>query len=119
MVRVLLVDDAGYMRRLVGLLARKGGHEVVGEAETGAQAVELFKKLKPDLVILDVLMPDMDGLETLKKIREIKPDARVLMCSASDQSIHVQKALQEGAFGYIVKPFTEEAIISAINNAVA
>lgn len=119
MVRVLLVDDAGYMRRLVGIMAKKGGHEIVGEAETGVQAVELFKSLKPDLVILDVLMPDMDGLETLKRIREIKPDARVLMCSASEQSIHVQKALQEGAIGYIVKPFTEDVIISAINNAIA
>lgn len=119
MVRILLVDDAGYMRRLVGIMATKGGHEIVGEAETGQSAIDLYQKLHPDLVILDILMPDMNGLETLKKIREIDPKARVLMCTASEQSTHVQEALASGAAGYIVKPFTKEVILTTINKALA
>jgi len=91
MARILLVDDAGYMRRLVGIMATKGGHEIVGEAETGQIAIELYEKVKPDLVIIDILMPDMNGLEALRRIREIDPDARVLMCTASEQSSHVQE----------------------------
>ena len=118
MARILLVDDAGYMRRLIGIMATKGGHEVVGEAETGQTAVELYEKVRPDLVILDILMPDMNGLEALKKIREIDPDARVLMCTASEQSSHVQEALSLGARGYIVKPFTKEIILTTIENAL-
>jgi two-component system chemotaxis response regulator CheY len=106
------------MRRLIGIMATKGGHEVVGEAETGQTAVELYEKVRPDLVILDILMPDMNGLEALKKIREIDPDARVLMCTASEQSSHVQEALSLGARGYIVKPFTKEIILSTIENAL-
>lgn len=119
MARILLVDDAGYMRRLVAIMATKGGHEIVGEAETGQIAIELYEKVKPDLVILDILMPDMNGLEALRRIREIDPDARVLMCTASEQSSHVQEALSLGAKGYIVKPFTKEVILSTIENAFA
>lgn len=118
MARILLVDDAGYMRRLVGIMAKKGGHEIVGEAESGESAIALYQEVKPDLVILDILMPDMNGLQTLLKIREIDPTARVLMCSASEQSDHVEKALLSGAAGYIVKPFKEENILSAIDKAL-
>jgi len=100
-------------------MATKGGHEIVGEAETGQTAIDLYEKVKPDLVILDILMPDMNGLEALKKIREIDPDARVLMCTASEQSSHVQEALSLGAKGYIVKPFTKDVILSTIENAFA
>lgn len=119
MARILLVDDAGYMRRLIGIMAKKGGHEIVGEAETGESAIDLYIQVKPDLVILDILMPDMNGLEALKKIREINPDARILMCTASEQSSHVQEALASGAAGYIVKPFTQETILTTIEKALA
>lgn len=119
MARILLVDDAGYMRRLIGIMAKKGGHEIVGEAETGESAIDLYMQVKPDLVILDILMPDMNGLEALKKIREINPDARILMCTASEQSSHVQEALASGAAGYIVKPFTQETILTTIEKALA
>lgn len=118
MARILLVDDAGYMRRLVGIMAKKGGHEIVGEAETGETAIELYEKIKPDIVILDILMPDMNGLEALRKIKGLDPDARVLMCTASEQSTHVQEALSLGAKGYIVKPFTREVILSTIEKAL-
>ena len=119
MARILLVDDAGYMRRLIGIMAKKGGHEVVGEAETGESAIDLYMQVKPDLVILDILMPDMNGLEALKKIRELNPDARILMCTASEQSSHVQEALASGAAGYIVKPYTQETILTTIEKALA
>ncbi len=116
---LLLVDDAAYMRRLVGIMAKKGGHEVIGEAETGEQAIELFSRLSPDLVILDILMPDMDGLAVLKKIKAMKPEARIIMCTASEQSHHVQEALSSGAKGYIVKPFTQDSLNEKINAALA
>ena len=116
---LLLVDDAAYMRRLVGIMAKKGGHEVIGEAETGEQAIELFSRLSTDLVILDILMPDMDGLAVLKKIKSMKPEARIIMCTASEQSHHVQEALSSGAKGYIVKPFTQDSLNEKINAALA
>lgn len=116
---LLLVDDAAYMRRLVGIMAKKGGHEIVGEAETGQKAIEQYSQLKPDLVILDILMPDMNGLEVLKRIKEIDANARILMCTASEQSGHVQEALNSGAAGYVVKPFTQDALNEKINDALA
>jgi len=115
---LLLVDDAAYMRRLIGIMAKKGGHEVLGEAETGIQAVELYGRLKPDLVILDILMPDINGLEVLRQIKAINADARVLMCTASEQSAHVQDALDNGAAGYVVKPFTQEELNAKISAAL-
>ncbi|HWQ65043.1 MAG TPA: response regulator [Methanospirillum sp.] len=116
---LLLVDDASYMRRLIGIMAKKGGHEIVGEAETGEMAIDLFVRLSPDLVILDILMPDMDGLAVLKRIKELNSDARVIMCTASEQSHHVQEALSSGAQGYIVKPFTQESLNEKINTALS
>jgi len=116
---LLLVDDAGYMRRLVGIMAKKGGHEVIGKADTGQKAIELFTQLKPDLVILDILMPDMNGLEVLKKLKEMDAGARILMCTASEQSSHVQEALNSGAAGYVVKPFTQEVLNGKIADALA
>jgi two-component system chemotaxis response regulator CheY len=119
MSTLLLVDDAAYMRRLIGIMAKKGGHTVIGEAETGELAINLFLRLSPDLVILDILLPDMNGLAVLKKIKELKSDARVIICTASEQSHHVQEALSLGAIGYIVKPFTQDSLNEKINAALA
>ena len=116
---LLIVDDANYMRRLVGIMVKKGGHEVIGEAETGQKAISLYPQLKPGLVILDILMPDRNGLEVLKQIKKINPDARVLMCTASEQSSHVQDALDSGAAGYVVKPFTQDVLNQKITAALA
>jgi two-component system chemotaxis response regulator CheY len=118
MASLLLVDDATYMRRLVGIMAKKGGHEVIGEADSGEKGITLYRDLKPDLVILDILMPDMNGLDVLKKIREINPEARVLMCSASEQTAFVQEAVDSGAAGYIVKPFTQERLNEKITESL-
>ncbi len=119
MGRLLLVDDAAYMRRLVGIMAKKGGHEIVGEAETGAEAIERYKELKPDLVVLDILMPDGSGLEVLKQLKEINPEVRVIMCTASEQSIHVDEALRSGAKGYVVKPFSQADLLEKIDTALS
>jgi two-component system, chemotaxis family, chemotaxis protein CheY len=118
MGRILLVDDAAYMRRLVGIMVKKGGHEIVGESESGSLAIDLYSQVKPDLVILDILMPDMNGIEVLKRLREIDTDARVLMCTASEQSFHVQEAMKLGAAGYIVKPFNQEQLLEKIQTAL-
>ena len=119
MSSLLVVDDASYMRRLIGIMAKKGGHEVVGEAQTGIQAVELYSQLSPDLVILDILMPDLNGLEVLKKIKALDANARILMCTASEQSAHVQDALDNGAAGYVVKPFSQDSLNEKITQALA
>jgi two-component system chemotaxis response regulator CheY len=119
MSSLLVVDDATYMRRLIGIMAKKGGHTIVGEAETGVKAIELYTHLKPDLVILDILMPDMNGLEVLRQIKKLNADARILMCTASEQSAHVKDALDNGAAGYIVKPFTQEELTMKITDALA
>jgi two-component system chemotaxis response regulator CheY len=116
---LLIVDDATYMRRLVGVMAKKGGHEVIGEAETGQRALDLYKELQPDLVILDILMPDMNGLDVLKQLKVINKDARVIMCTASEQSAFVQESLDSGALGYIVKPFTQDILIEKIATALS
>jgi two-component system chemotaxis response regulator CheY len=115
---LLIVDDAAYMRRLVGIMAKKGGHEIAGEAETGQRAIDLYKDLRPDLVILDILMPDMNGLEVLKRIKEINKNARIIMCTASEQAAFVQEALESGAAGYIVKPFTQDVLNEKISAAL-
>lgn len=119
MSNLLLVDDAAYMRRLITLMAKKGGHEVIGEADSGAKAIELYSQLKPDLVILDILIPDINGLEVLKQIKAIDSSAKVLMCTASEQSAHVRDALDNGAVGYVVKPFTQEELINKISSALS
>ncbi len=119
MGKLLLVDDAAYMRRLIGIMAKNGGHEIVGEAGTGNEAIEKFTDLAPDLVILDILMPDCSGIEVLKELKTIKPDTKVVMCTASEQSHHIKEALALGASGYIVKPFTQTILLEKINTALA
>ena len=104
MVNVLLVDDAAYMRKLIQMMLEKGGHVVVGEAQSGIEGIEQYKALKPDLVIMDITMPEMGGIPALIKILEYDKDAKVLMCTASDQVSHREDATNAGAVGYIVKP---------------
>ena len=115
MVQVLVVDDAQYMRRLISVMLTKHGHEVVGEASSGPEAIELYHKLHPDLVIMDVLMPNMVGIKALKDIRAADPSARVIMCTASEQTHHVEESVANGASGYIVKPFHLDDLLQEIN----
>ncbi len=116
---VLIVDDAAFMRMMIKDILTKNGYDVVGEAADGAQAVEKYKELQPDLVTMDITMPEMDGIEALKEIKKIDPNSTVIMCSAMGQQAMVIDAIQAGAKDFIVKPFQAERVIEAINKALA
>lgn len=116
--RILIVDDAAFMRMMIKDILVKNGFEVVGEAQDGVQAIEKYKELTPDLVTMDITMPEMDGIAALKKIQEINPDATVIMCSAMGQQAMVIDAIQAGAKDFIVKPFQAERVIEAIQKAL-
>lgn len=119
MPRVLIVDDAAFMRTKIRLTIEKAGYEVVGEAENGADGVAQYLKLKPDLVTLDVTMPVMNGLDALKEIKKIDKDARVLMVSAMGQEGIVREAVMAGARTFIVKPFTDERLIKTVEKLLS
>jgi len=114
MAKVLIVDDAAFMRISIKNMLTKNGYEVIGEAENGLIGVELYKELQPDIVTMDITMPEMSGLDALKEIQKHDPQAKVVMVSAMGQEAMVREAIVSGAKGFIVKPFKEEGIIAAI-----
>lgn len=116
--KVLIVDDAAFMRMMVKEILTKNGFTVVGEASDGAQAVEKYKELGPDLVTMDITMPEMDGIAALKAIKGSDPSATVIMCSAMGQQAMVIDAIQAGAKDFIVKPFQADRVIEAIQKAL-
>jgi len=116
--RILIVDDAAFMRMMIRDILTKNGYEVVGEAQDGAQAVERYKELKPDLVTMDITMPEMDGIAALKEIKKIDSGAKVIMCSAMGQQAMVIDAIQAGAKDFIVKPFQADRVIEAIKKTL-
>ncbi|RPF42942.1 two-component system chemotaxis response regulator CheY [Thermodesulfitimonas autotrophica] len=117
--RVLIVDDAAFMRMMIKNILTKNGYEVVGEAENGMAAVELYKQLKPDLVTMDITMPEMDGIAGVKAIRAVDPNAKIIMVSAMGQQAMVMEAIQAGAKDFIVKPFQQERILQAMERVLA
>ncbi len=117
--RVLVVDDAAFMRMMIKNILTSNGYEVVGEAENGAQAVEKYKELKPDLVTMDITMPEMDGIAAVKEIKKIDPNARIIMCSAMGQQSMVIEAIQAGAKDFIVKPFNPQRVLEAVEKALS
>lgn len=119
MARVLVVDDAAFMRKLVSDALASGGHEVVGEAGNGVEAVARFQELKPELTMLDITMPEKTGLEALADIIAIDPNAKVLMCSALGQESKVIEALKLGAKNFVVKPFKPDVLLEAVDKALA
>lgn len=116
--RVLIVDDAAFMRMMIKDILKKGGYEVVGEAEDGVKAVERFKELQPDLVTMDITMPEMDGITAVKEIRKIDPDAVIIMCSAMGQQAMVIDAIQAGAKDFVVKPFQPDRVLEAVKKVI-
>ncbi|QAT40557.1 response regulator [Clostridium sp. JN-9] len=118
MAKVLIVDDAAFMRMMIKDILEKNGYEVVGEANNGIKAVELFKKENPDVVTMDITMPDMDGIEAVKAIRQIDPSAKIIMCSAMGQQSMVMDAIKAGAKDFIVKPFQADRVLEAIKKVV-
>jgi len=118
MAKVLIVDDAAFMRIQIKNMLSKNGYEVAGEAENGMIAVELYKELKPDVVTMDITMPEMSGLDALRAIIKLDPGAKVVMVSAMGQEAMVRDAILSGAKGFIVKPFKEEGIIAAVKKLI-
>ena len=119
MARVLVVDDAAFMRKMLSDVLAKAGHEVVGEAGNGVEAVARFQELKPDLMTLDITMPEKDGLTALAEIVAADPSARVVMCSALGQEAKVLEAIKLGAKDFVVKPFQPDRVIEAVGKALA
>lgn len=115
---VLVVDDAAFMRMMIKDILEKNGFNVVGEAKDGNEAVEKFQETTPDLVTLDITMPDKDGIEALKEIKAVDPNAKVIMCSAMGQQSMVIDAIQAGAKDFIVKPFQADRVLEAINKTL-
>ncbi len=118
MARVLVVDDAAFMRKMVSDALAKGGHEVIGQAGNGVEALAQFRELRPDLMTLDITMPEKDGLETLKDVMELDPGAKVIMCSALGQESKVLESIKLGAKDFVVKPFQPARVIDAVAKAL-
>lgn len=115
---VLICDDAAFMRMMIKDILTKNGYNIAGEAENGKKAVEKFNETKPDLVLMDITMPEMDGIQALKKIKEMDPGACVIMCSAMGQQAMVIEAIQSGAKDFIVKPFQAERVLEAVKKVI-
>lgn len=117
--RILITDDAIFMRISLKRILIEAGFEVVGEARTGIESVDLFHKLKPDIVMMDITMGDMNGIEALAKIRESDPSAIVIMCSASGQQNLMVEALDAGAKEFVSKPYQAEKVLEVIHRCAA
>jgi two-component system chemotaxis response regulator CheY len=118
--RVLIVDDAMFMRAMIrDILVNSGRYEVVGEATNGSESVERFGALKPDLVTMDIVMPQMDGIEATREILKQNPQAKVVMCSALGQEALVIESIAAGAKDFIVKPFSAEKVLKVLDSVIA
>jgi two-component system, chemotaxis family, chemotaxis protein CheY len=116
--RVLVCDDAIFMRTMISDILSGAGYEVVGEAETGLQAIQRYRELKPDLVTMDIVMPDMGGIDAVREIVKDDPNAKILMCSAMGQQALVVEAIQAGAKDFVVKPFQPSRVLEAVQRVL-
>jgi two-component system, chemotaxis family, chemotaxis protein CheY len=115
---VLVCDDAIFMRTMIADILTQAGYQVVGEAESGVEAVQRYQELKPDLVTMDIVMPEMGGIDAVREIIKLDPDARILMCSAMGQQALVVEAIQAGAKDFVVKPFQPARVLEAVQRLV-
>ncbi|MFA5523328.1 MAG: response regulator [Tissierellales bacterium] len=115
---ILIVDDAAFMRMMIKDILTKNGFDVLGEAENGLKAIEKYKELSPDLVIMDITMPEVDGIQAVKEIKKLDNAAKVVMCSAMGQQAMVIEAIQAGAKDFIVKPFQADRVIEAVKKVL-
>lgn len=115
---ILICDDAAFMRMMIKDILVKNGYTVVGEAENGIKAVEKFTETKPDLVMMDITMPEMDGIQAVKEIKKLDPEAKIVMCSAMGQQAMVIESIQAGARDFVVKPFQADRVIEAVNKVI-
>ncbi|MBQ7636740.1 MAG: response regulator [Lachnospiraceae bacterium] len=119
MANILICDDAAFMRTMLKNIITEMGHTVIAEAVNGADAVEKYKANHPDLVTMDITMPEVDGLKALKAIRDFDPAAKILMCSAMGQQAMVIEAIQSGAKDFLVKPFQKDRVVEAVTKLLA
>ncbi|MDI3540529.1 Chemotaxis protein CheY [Koleobacter methoxysyntrophicus] len=115
---ILIVDDAAFMRMMIKDILTKNGYKVAGEAEDGKKAIDKYNELKPDLVIMDITMPEMDGIQAVREIKKIDSNANIIMCSAMGQQAMVIDAIQAGAKDFVVKPFQPERVLEAVKKAI-
>ncbi|MEC5422595.1 response regulator [Virgibacillus sp. C22-A2] len=115
MAKILIVDDAKFMRVTLGTILKKANHEIIGEAEDGEEAIRLYKELKPDLVTMDITMPVMNGIDAINNIINIDREAKIVVCSAMGQQKVVVDAIESGAKDFIVKPFDETIVLDTVN----
>ena len=115
---ILVVDDAAFMRMMIKDILTKNGYNVVGEAENGLKAVEKYNELKPDLVLMDITMPELDGIMALKGIIKMDSEAKVIMCSAMGQEEFVLEAIKNGAKDFVVKPFEDQRVLDALEKVL-
>lgn len=118
MAKILIVDDAKFMRVTLANILSSEGHDIVGEAQNGQEAVELYEELQPDLVTMDITMPVMDGLEAIRRIIALDDQAKVIVCSAMGQQKVVVEAIELGAKDFIIKPFERTNVIDSVNNVL-
>ena len=116
--RILIVDDASFMRMMLRDILVANGFEIAGEAENGIEAGVLYKRLKPDLVLMDITMPEMDGIKAVTEILNYNPSARIVMVSAMGQQAMVIQSIKAGAVDFVVKPFHSDRVVDAINKAL-
>ena len=114
MVRILVVDDASFMRQMIREIVEEEGYEVVGEASDGDEAIAAFRRLQPDLVTMDIVMPRRSGIDAVAQIRQLDAGARIVMCSALGQDRLVEDAMNAGAMAFIVKPFKPEVVLETL-----
>ena len=118
MKRVMVCDDAAFMRMMIKDILVKNGYEIAAEAENGLKAVEQYPEAKPDLVLMDITMPEMDGIEAVRRIKTLDPNANIIMCSAMGQQAMVIEAIQAGAKDFIVKPFQANRVLEAVRKVI-
>lgn len=119
MANVLVVDDAAFMRLTIKKILEENGHVMVGEAANGKEAVHQYETLRPDVVILDITMPDMNGVQALNKIKELDPDVKVIICSAMGNQHMLAQTIECGAKDFVVKPFQPERLVAAVEKVVS
>jgi two-component system, chemotaxis family, chemotaxis protein CheY len=119
MANILVVDDAAFMRLMIRDILINAGYNIIGEAVNGIDAIEKYGILKPDLVVMDITMPEMEGIEALRRIKLNDPIAKVIMCSAMGQQLTVVQAIQAGAKDFIVKPFQPDRVLETINKVLS
>ncbi|MCZ8515710.1 response regulator [Paenibacillus filicis] len=118
MAKVMVVDDAAFMRMMLKTMLSEEGHEIVGEASNGLEAVNAYMSIRPDVVTMDITMPEMDGVTAVREIRKLDPQAKIIMCSAMGQKAMVVEAITAGAKDFVVKPFQKDRVVESLNNVL-